>query len=168
MRLTVRHNAAAATRRHLALGRALDLDSPGDGYGVGRATWGEELADAAADRIRRRSERQRAPDGSRWAPNAPAYKRRKGGLPEGVLTGEMLSPEQVDGRRVVHARVVTMRYATKARARTKALWFQDGTRRGGRRHQPPRPFYDLDRADEQFLAIRVRVHLDRIRQAHWR
>lgn len=125
----------------------INLEAPAPGGSLGA-----EVLDIAAVGIAERSlKEQVAPDQSPWADNEPRYAARKGGLPVGVLTGDMLSLVQLEGERDISPRKATARYGVTQEARDKAEWFTTG--RDGLNAE--RPFYDLDPEIESAMFARV-------------
>lgn len=117
-----------------------DLDQPGPG---GSSTLADAIFDVDVQGIRRRSlDGQHGPAGEPWANNEATYAARKGGRPIGVLTGRMLSEEELAGIRAISSDRALMRYGVTGWAIQKAEWFEDGTER-----QPERPFYDSSEDD---------------------
>lgn len=136
-----RSNYSAIEKALMELLSCCELDRPGPN---GNKTLADELFDLDAEGVRRRSiEGQHGPAGEDWADNEPNYKRRKGGEPVGVLTGDMLSDEELQGERDIAKEEATMRYGTTEWNRQKATWFEEGTGR-----QPERPFYDSNEAED--------------------
>jgi hypothetical protein len=76
-----------------------------------------------------RAVREINPQFAPWRENEPAYKARKGNKPVGILTGEMLSYENIFGKVQVTKNTITIRYAGSAAARRKVRWFEEGGRR---------------------------------------
>lgn len=119
---------------------------------------GEELADIVAQGILRRTiADQRTSIGTALSPNAPDYaarKEKKGirtiGVGIGPTSGEMLSMEQIKGRREITPDKVVMTYGKSDDVNRKGQWFTSGSLAGtglepsGAKGQPPRPFYDID------------------------
>jgi hypothetical protein len=89
---------------------------------------GEEIARVIGDRNVERAALEIAPDGTHWADNDPAYAERKGGLPVGVLTGDMLSDDNMRGRVTIGDRSVSVAYGGSEFARAKLGWFAAGGR----------------------------------------
>jgi len=75
-----------------------------------------------------RAGREIDPSFSQWQPNQPQYAARKGFLPVGVLTGEMLSRENMMGTVQAQGPQITIRYAGSPSARLKVEAFQRGGR----------------------------------------
>jgi hypothetical protein len=89
---------------------------------------GEEIAKVIGDRNVERAALEMAPDGTHWAANEPAYSARKGGLPVGILTGDMLSDDNMRGRVTIGERSVSVAYGGSEFARAKLGWFAAGGR----------------------------------------
>lgn len=142
-----RSNYSGVEKALMDLMGCCELDRPGpDGGG----TLADALFDVDVEGVRRRSiEGQHGPAGEGWPDNEPHYKRRKGGLPIGVLTGEMLSPEELAGTRLIGPDAAAMHYGRTGEGQQKARWFEEGTSR-----QPERPFYDSAPEDDP---IKVRI-----------
>jgi hypothetical protein len=122
---------------------------------------GSDLLDAAAEAVYEQSTLdQQDPQGRPFAPLAASTLREKArkGFPStiGVRTGDMLSSEQLRGRRVVTPRVAEMTYGVGDEAEQKSEWFQEGTK-----NQPARPFYDLNAKAEQSIDQLVDDVIDR-------
>lgn len=120
---------------------------------------GEDLLDVIVEGIVERSlGEQAAPSGAAWAPNKEPYasSRRKRGKPIGVLTGDMLSLQQVRGTREITPTLALMTYGTSSEARRKLLWFTKG-----RPGQEPRPVLGLDPEIVARLKATVLEHLRR-------
>lgn len=130
-----------------------DLHAVAEAVDLTRHRLGDDCFDLIAAGIHERSiHEQQSPALVAWAPNAPAYarSRRKAGKPVGVLTGEMLSLEQLKGTRAITPKSGVMRYATSSTAADKGAWFTEGADR-----RPARPFYDTDPQIEDAVAERI-------------
>jgi hypothetical protein len=127
----------------LALVSCTALDSPAPSGETG-PTLADSLFDCDVRGIQSRAlNSQSGPEGVQWADNAPAYKARKGGLPVSILTGEMMSDEQLSGVREIGPDEAVMTYGKDDWNRQKAEWFEYG-----RQNQPARPMYDSDTSDD--------------------
>ena len=127
------------------------LDFTKDGFG-------EDVLDLMAEDIQDRCRNQLAPDGTTWPDNEPRYAARKGGLPVGELTGEMLDINQIKGQRTIEPQTVEMEYGVSEFAIQKAGWFTDGDTSLNR---PERPFYEIDEMMEQRIYDRCQDEIDR-------
>lgn len=135
------------------LAGAIDLNRPGR-----QATLGKDLFGIIATGIVNRSiEKQSGPDGSKWSPNKEPYARsvRKAGKPIGVLSGAMLSLENVAGVQTINAHNATMVYGTSAAIQERLGYFESG--RSG--IQDPRPVYGIDAEIEAAVMREIETHV---------
>jgi hypothetical protein len=84
-----------------------------------------------------------------WKENEPEYKARKGNQPIGVLTGEMVSAENIRGDVRETKETITIRYAGTAKARQKLVWFEEGGRK----------LWGLDEVIKAKIRERIREHV---------
>lgn len=139
------------------------------------AALGEALLDIVVDGVSNRSAEAVDPDGTPWPENRGAYGAAKStrGIPVGVgyyglmtaardprttaptdeLGGEMLSLQQLQGRRTIQPETAVMVYGTDDEVSRKGQWFTNGSdesdvgERSGADNQPPRPFYAIAQDD---------------------
>lgn len=84
---------------------------------------GDDIERVFGDRMVARTREEMGPDGSYWPENEPAYSARKGGLPVGILTGDMLAEQNVRGNVTSGDKFVHMSYAGSDFAKAKLGWF---------------------------------------------
>jgi hypothetical protein len=135
------------------LGDQMDsiLDDLADGIDFTERGLGQEVLDVGAVGIAERSlGRQSWPDGRPWEANEPRYAASKGNRPIGVLTGEMLSLEQLKGTREITPRRAVAVYGTTQDARDKGEWFTTGGR-----NSVPRGFYETDAEIDAAMFARI-------------
>ena len=136
-----------------ALGQTFALDRPTHGQSLGRDALAV-VTTAIGDRCRA----EEAPGGAEWPENKPWADRdpAKRGKPVGVLTGEMLSPEQLAGEPTITRESATTVYGTDEASRQKAAWFSEGND-----NQPARPFYEMDETTDKALEAFLDAEVDR-------
>lgn len=156
-----------------------DLEQLADACDLTQHGLGVDLLDTIAVGIMERSiGEQKAPSGAPWAPNKEPYASspKKRGKPIGVLTGEMLSQEQLRGEQTIEPERASMRYGVSPEAQQKLDWFTKGkparysrdvrgrfikgTRVEGT--QPRRPVYGLDDEIRAALDAKIREHIDKV------
>lgn len=89
----------------------------------------EDVQDIFAEEITAQCDAQMDPEDNTWAENEPAYAERKGGLPVGVLSGDMLSRENLKGNLEVSEDTITITYAGNEFDQQKLVWFEASGRK---------------------------------------
>jgi hypothetical protein len=122
---------------------------------------GEIIVELIAFSILRRTLADQAdPSGAEYKALNPAYLRWK--VSKGysrlknVMTGKMISLDEMRGKPTILKSRVTMIYGKTARTKQLAEWATEGG--NGR---PPRAFYDLSADDERKIDIAIEAAIDR-------
>jgi hypothetical protein len=103
------------------------------------------------------------PRGRPWRPNEPGYKRWKGGLPVGVLSGSMLEQGNIYGRDTIGQDEVKIEYAGSPEDVQKMIWFSGGSGRNRiGQFQSQRIAWGLDRNIERAMSNEINVWLNRL------
>lgn len=89
---------------------------------------GDDVQRIIAEGQMKRADHQVDPFGVPWDENTPATLRRKGNLPVGIDTGEMLSESNMFGRAEFEGGYFHVEYAGGAGAVAKLQWFEAGGR----------------------------------------
>jgi hypothetical protein len=88
----------------------------------------DESKDIVQEHIKSRCDSESNPDGSAWPENQPEYKARKGGLPVGILTGDMLARESLRPNVTTDGDTLHYHYAGGPFEQQKLGWFEDSGR----------------------------------------
>jgi hypothetical protein len=88
----------------------------------------DEIANVYTDVLTERAANQVGPGGVRWDENDPDYARRKGNLPVGILSGEMLAPANLKVTASFTGGRLYLRHGGSPAAQQHLTWFQQGGR----------------------------------------
>lgn len=113
------------------------------------------VEDIAMSILRRSVNEQVDPQGNPYPDLNPRYLKWKvahGYSPKkNVMTGRMLSLEEIRGDTVILADQVVMTYGKSDETRQLAEWAEEGQKRGKKGGRPARRFYDLDKQAEDHI-----------------
>jgi hypothetical protein len=84
----------------------------------------QEISDIYSDVLMERAANQVGPYGDRWADNQPDYAARKGYLPVGVLSGEMIAPANLKVTASFNGGRLYLHHAGTLEAQQHMTWFQ--------------------------------------------
>lgn len=88
----------------------------------------DKLENTYTDVLTDRAANQVGPGGERWADNQPAYAARKGNLPVGVLSGEMLAPANLKVNAAYIGNRLYLYHGGSPEAQRHLTWFEQGGR----------------------------------------